>query len=167
MWEDDRFVGPFAVQLHTPRVGEHFLGMTKALVQIPGLSAINHEIATIVVGARHDAQYELTAHQALGRKFGLSDAEIRTLLDAKRPGTFDESQALFSTWHTNLPTTSTTTTTTTTMTVCLGIRRITNKMSVHSVQRVRAFTWNLSNSRVMSVHASVVFRSTRHSQRAV
>ena len=86
-------MGPFAVQLHMPRVGEHFLGMAKALVQIPGLSAIHREIATIVIGVRHDAQYELMAHQALGKKVGLSDAEIKTLLDARKPGTFDESQS--------------------------------------------------------------------------
>lgn len=93
-------MGPFAVQLHTPRVGEHFLGMAKALAQIPGLSAINREIATLVIGVRHDAQYELTAHKALGKKFGLSDAEIETLLDGKRPETFDESQnAIFDVAH--------------------------------------------------------------------
>ena len=87
-------MGPFAVQLHTPQVGEHFLGMAKALRQVPGLSDINREIATIVVGVRYDAQYELASHRILGRKFGLSATEIQELLDGKKPASFKEDQSV-------------------------------------------------------------------------
>lgn len=94
--EDGRFVGPFAVQLHTPAVGHHFLGMAKALRRLPGLSDLNREIATIVVGARFDAAYELVAHKHLGQKFGLSENEYLEILNGKKPETLtEEGKAVF------------------------------------------------------------------------
>lgn len=94
--DDGRFVGPFAVQLHTPAVGHNFLGMAKALRHIPGLSDLNREIATIVVGARFDAAYELVAHKVLGQKFGLSETEYLEIVSGKKPETLkEEGKAVF------------------------------------------------------------------------
>lgn len=88
--KDGRFVGPFGAQLHTPRAGEHFLGMALAIAQIPGLSARNREIATIATGAKYKAAYELYEHTALGEKHGLSRGEIEARFRGERPETFDE-----------------------------------------------------------------------------
>ncbi|KAL5324562.1 hypothetical protein ACEPPN_009108 [Leptodophora sp. 'Broadleaf-Isolate-01'] len=88
--EDGRFMGPFGAQLHTPAVGQHFLGMTKACKQIPGLSDLNREIAIIVVGVRYQAAYELASHRMFGQKYGLSLEEVDTLFEGKKPATFTE-----------------------------------------------------------------------------
>jgi 4-carboxymuconolactone decarboxylase len=88
--KDGVLVGPFGAQLHTPRVGQHFLGMSKAISQVPGLSPRNREIAIITTGARFNAAYELYAHKVLGRMKGISEEEIEEMLRGKRPETFDE-----------------------------------------------------------------------------
>lgn len=101
--EDGRFVGPFAVQLHTLAVGHHFLGMSKALRQLPGLSDLNREIEIIVVGARYDASYELVSHKDLGQKYRLTENEYLNMLNGKKPETLTEDGKAFSPWHMNLP----------------------------------------------------------------
>lgn len=94
--DDGRFVGPFAVQLHTPEIGQHWLGMVEGMRKLQGLSNINREIAIVVTGSRFDASYELEAHKYLGRKFGLSGEEVNDLLNGKKPGSFmGEQNAVF------------------------------------------------------------------------
>jgi 4-carboxymuconolactone decarboxylase len=88
--DDGRFVGPFGALLHTPGPGQHFLGMAKALAQIPGLKPRNREIAIITTGAKFDAVYELYAHKVLGEKQGVSSLEYDEILKGKRPEAFDE-----------------------------------------------------------------------------
>lgn len=98
--EDGRFVGPFAVQLHTPGVGQHFLGMAQALRQLPGLSHINREIATLVVGSRFEAAYEVVAHKAIAKKVGLSEEEVNTLEKGQKPESLQEDgKAVFDVAH--------------------------------------------------------------------
>ncbi|OCL11733.1 hypothetical protein AOQ84DRAFT_286603 [Glonium stellatum] len=88
--KDGRFVGPFGAELHSPRVGEHFLGMALAIAEIPGLNARNREIATITTGAKFNAAYELYAHRTLAEKHGVLVKEYETILTGHRPETLDE-----------------------------------------------------------------------------
>jgi 4-carboxymuconolactone decarboxylase len=88
--KDNRFVGPFGAQLHTPGAGQHFLGMAKAIAQIPGLNPRNREIAIITTGAKFNAAYELYAHKVLGEMKGISPQEYDEILKGKRPESFDE-----------------------------------------------------------------------------
>ncbi|KAF2482533.1 AhpD-like protein [Neohortaea acidophila] len=94
MLDDARLTGPFGVQLHTPQVGEHVLGLAKALRSLPGLSDTNREIASIVVGVRYNTRYELAMHQMLGWKFGLAAASIDTMLAGKKPASFNAEQSV-------------------------------------------------------------------------
>lgn len=86
--EDGRFVGPFAVQLHTPQVGEHFIGMALSLQKIPGLSTKSREIVILVVGTKYQADYELYAHKVLALTHGVSQAEVDSILAGECPKTF-------------------------------------------------------------------------------
>lgn len=76
------------MQLHTPEVGEHFLGMAVKLQDIPGLSLKNREIVILVVGAKYQADYELYAHKVLALKHGITEAEIESILHTECPRSF-------------------------------------------------------------------------------
>ncbi|KAH8703715.1 AhpD-like protein [Talaromyces proteolyticus] len=100
MKKDGRFVGPFGAELHTPMVGEHFLGMTKAISQLPGLSPKNREIAVIVTGAKFNAAYELYGHRYLALSRGISEDEFDTIVHGQCPANFtNEEKSVFEFAH--------------------------------------------------------------------
>ena len=77
--DQGRLRGPFAAMLLSPPVGEALQGLGAALRFGSALTDRAREIATLLVAAHCDSAYEWAAHSALGRRAGLSDAEIATL----------------------------------------------------------------------------------------
>ena len=68
------------MQLYTPGVGEHFLGMAVKLQDTPGLSVKNREIIILVVGTKYPADYDLYAQKVLALEYGVTQAEIDSIL---------------------------------------------------------------------------------------
>ena len=85
--DDGRFVGPFGIQLHTPEIGQHFMGLAQAMAKILGLQSSTREIAILVVGAHTKAAYEEAAHQQLS---GFSKSELEDIEKRVCPAHFDE-----------------------------------------------------------------------------
>lgn len=86
--KDGRFVGPFGAHLHIPIVGKQFLGMAKAVSQLPGLAPKHREIAVLVTGAKFKAAYELYGHRLLALDRGISEEEFDVILRGECPATF-------------------------------------------------------------------------------
>jgi hypothetical protein len=74
-----RLNGPFGVMLHSPAVGGALQELGTAIRYRSILSDRLREIAILTVAAHWSSAFEQYAHEPLGRRAGLTDAEIDAL----------------------------------------------------------------------------------------
>jgi len=83
--EEGRLLGPFNAMLYSPVVGGPLQELGAALRFRTSFTKREREIATLVVAARHRSDYEWYAHEHIGRKAGLSEAELTALRTGADP----------------------------------------------------------------------------------
>ena len=83
--EDGALLGPWAVFLHEPSVGQAHYDSIDAVTRLSRLSESARQVAILVVGARFKAAYELYAHAATASDQGMDPAKIATLAAGQRP----------------------------------------------------------------------------------
>ena len=77
--------------MHTPEIGQHFLGFAKALKKIPGLPHRSREVAILVVGAHTKAAYEVEAHEKLS---GIPRSDLDKISNGICPDSFSEEEKM-------------------------------------------------------------------------
>jgi alkylhydroperoxidase family enzyme len=83
--DEGRLLGPFNAMLYSPAVGDALQGLGAALRFRTSFTKREREIATLVVAAHLRADYEWYAHERVGRRAGLTDAELAALRAAVEP----------------------------------------------------------------------------------
>jgi 4-carboxymuconolactone decarboxylase len=77
--DEGRLLGPFNAMLYSPAVGGPLQELGAALRFRTSFTKREREIATLVVAARLHSDYEWYAHERIGRRAGLSEAELTAL----------------------------------------------------------------------------------------
>jgi 4-carboxymuconolactone decarboxylase len=77
--EEGRLLGPFNAMLHSPAVGGPMQELGAALRFRTSFTKREREIAILVVAANLRSDYEWYAHERVGRRAGLTDAELTAL----------------------------------------------------------------------------------------
>ncbi|CND97373.1 carboxymuconolactone decarboxylase [Mycobacterium tuberculosis] len=80
-----RLHGPFNAMLYSPSVGLPLQDLGAALRFRTAFTKREREIATLVVAAHARSDYEWYAHERIGRRHGLSEAEIDALRAGRAP----------------------------------------------------------------------------------
>jgi 4-carboxymuconolactone decarboxylase len=80
-----RLNGPFNAMLYSPSVGLPLQDLGAALRFRTAFTKREREIATLVVAAHARSDYEWYAHERIGRRHGLTDAEIDALRAGRAP----------------------------------------------------------------------------------
>ena len=73
--------GPFNAMLLSPPVGSALQALGAAIRYGSGLANRDREIAILVVAHAWECEFEVYAHEAVGRAAGLGDAELAALRD--------------------------------------------------------------------------------------
>ena len=76
---DGSLVGPFNLMVHEPRIGTALQKLGGILLFRGSLSERAREIAILCVAAHQQSEFERSAHEAIGRTAGLTDAEMATI----------------------------------------------------------------------------------------
>jgi 4-carboxymuconolactone decarboxylase len=76
---EGRLNGPFGVMLHSPAVGGALQELGTAIRYRSVLGDRLREIAILAVAAHWSSEFEQYAHEPLGRRAGLTDAELAAL----------------------------------------------------------------------------------------
>lgn len=76
---EGRLNGPFGVMLHSPAIGGALQELGTAIRYRSVLSARLREIAILAVASSWSSDFEQYAHEPLGRRAGLTDAEVAAL----------------------------------------------------------------------------------------
>jgi 4-carboxymuconolactone decarboxylase len=84
--------GPFNAMLFAPGTGAPLLGLGTAVRFGSSLSPRAREIATLAAAAHSGSEYELYAHERLGRQAGLTAAECAALRGQQDPGLADPAE---------------------------------------------------------------------------
>jgi 4-carboxymuconolactone decarboxylase len=90
---DGSLLGPFNPLLLNPALGAAQIGVFRADKASTSLSARVHEIVILTVGAAWASEYELYAHRIVGRRTGLSEDVIQSLVSRRPPDLEDEQEA--------------------------------------------------------------------------
>jgi 4-carboxymuconolactone decarboxylase len=90
--EDGAIMGPWNAWLHEPDVGTAVWQLTKAVTKFRHLPDDIRQLVILVVGARFNAAYEIYAHSAVAKKYGLSDAFLASLLAGEQPAAMTDAQ---------------------------------------------------------------------------
>ncbi len=90
---DGSLVGPFAALLLSPAVGDAVQSVGAAIRFGCGLSSLVREVAILSVAAHRRSPFEWWAHEPIGRRAGLSDAQIAALHAGETPAFEDETAA--------------------------------------------------------------------------
>ncbi|MFA1537511.1 carboxymuconolactone decarboxylase family protein [Actinomadura monticuli] len=80
-----RLHGPFNAMLYSPSVGLPLQDLGVALRFRTAFTKREREIATLVVAAHVRSDYEWYAHERIGRRHGLTDAEMDALREGRAP----------------------------------------------------------------------------------
>lgn len=88
-------MGPWNAWLHEPLIGKAIWDLTLAMTAQAVLPDTARQIATLAVGARFDAAYEIYAHVAVAEQEGMAPARLATLVADLKPADLapDESVA--------------------------------------------------------------------------
>ena len=78
---DGSLVGPFNLMVHEPRLGGALQRLGGIILYRGSLSARAREIAILCVAAHQQSAFERSAHEAIGRSAGLTDAEMVAIAD--------------------------------------------------------------------------------------
>lgn len=89
MNDDGALLGPWAVWLQVPEVGDAIRQLIELIEKMPGLQKTTVQAIILATGAHFNAAYELYAHATVGKAAGLSDAQIATLAAGDIPADFD------------------------------------------------------------------------------
>ncbi|SEG64965.1 4-carboxymuconolactone decarboxylase [Thermomonospora echinospora] len=82
---DGRLLGPFNAMLYSPAVGLPLQDLGSALRFRTGFTAREREIATLTAAAHWRSDYEWYAHERIGRRAGLTQAELDALREGRDP----------------------------------------------------------------------------------
>ena len=88
--EDGSLVGPFNTLLLSPVVGDAVQSVGAAIRFGCGLSSVVREIAILSVAAHRRSPFEWWAHEPIGRRAGLDDAQIAALKRRRDGLEFDD-----------------------------------------------------------------------------
>jgi 4-carboxymuconolactone decarboxylase len=80
---DGGLEGPFNAFLLQPRLGSALQAVGAAVRYETSLSVRAREVATLVVASRRDCAFERYAHEALGRRAGLTDDDLAALRNGR------------------------------------------------------------------------------------
>ncbi len=86
---DGSMVGPFNMMVHEPRLGRAMQTLGGIILFRGSLTARAREIAILCVAAHQQSEFERSAHEAIGRSAGLSDAEMAAIA-ARQPLTLSD-----------------------------------------------------------------------------
>ena len=86
-------VGPFNTLLLSPVVGDAVQSVGAAIRFGCGLSPLVREVAILAVAAHRRSPFEWWAHEPIGRRAGLTDAQISALHSGEEPEFDDETAA--------------------------------------------------------------------------
>lgn len=89
-----RLEGPFNALLVSPEIGTAVQELGTAIRYRGALSDRAREIAILEVAALHRSEFEWYAHERLGRRAGLTGAEIAALRDGVAAPSFDRVESL-------------------------------------------------------------------------
>jgi len=87
---DGAFIGPFGPLLYTPSLVDPFFRMAAELGQIPGLPAAASETTIMATGSTFKAGYELYAHGKVAASTSLTERQISSIKEGKKPDGLDE-----------------------------------------------------------------------------
>ena len=91
--EDGSLVGPFNLMVHEPRLGAALQKLGGIILYRGSLSARAREIAILCVAAHQQSEFERSAHEAIGRSAGLTDAEMAAIATKAPLSLKDEKEA--------------------------------------------------------------------------
>jgi 4-carboxymuconolactone decarboxylase len=94
MASDGSLLGPFNPLLFSPGLSAAQIEVFRADKRSSSLSPLVHEIVVLTVGAAWDAQYEVYAHSAIGKRAGLTDAVIEAIASGRTPDLASEPEAV-------------------------------------------------------------------------
>ena len=83
--DEGRMLGPFNAMLYSPAVGDPLQDLGAALRFRTSFTKREREIATLVVAAHVRSDYEWYAHERIGRRAGLTGAELASLREGNDP----------------------------------------------------------------------------------
>jgi 4-carboxymuconolactone decarboxylase len=92
--EDGRLIGPFNPSLYSPSIASRFLELQGAEEKNTSLSDRVRQVLILSVGAVWKSEYELYAHSAVGRKAGLSEESIRSLVSGELPNDLSDQEQI-------------------------------------------------------------------------
>ncbi|MEY4365672.1 MAG: hypothetical protein RLZZ305_1016 [Actinomycetota bacterium] len=78
---DGSLVGPFNLMVHEPRLGGALQRLGGIILYRGSLPARAREMAILCVAADKQSAFERSAHEAIGRSAGLTDAEMAAIAD--------------------------------------------------------------------------------------
>ena len=82
---DGRLLGPFAVMLLSPAVGDAMQQVGAAIRFSQGLTGRERELAILSVAGALDSEFERLAHVPAARSLGLTESQIVAVLAGRRP----------------------------------------------------------------------------------
>lgn len=91
--DDGSLVGPFNTLLLSPMVGDAVQSVGTAIRFGCGLSPLVREVAILAVAAHRHSPFEWWAHEPIGRRAGLTDAQIAALHSGETPAFDDDTAA--------------------------------------------------------------------------
>ena len=89
-----RLLGPFAVMLLTPEVGNAMQQVGAKIRFAAALTARERELAILTVAGQLRSDFERLAHEPAARKLGLTAAQVNAVLTGRVPDGLTDSEAL-------------------------------------------------------------------------
>jgi alkylhydroperoxidase family enzyme len=89
-----RLLGPFAVMLLTPAVGDAMQQVGAKIRFAAALTATERELAILTVAGHLRSDFERLAHEPAARSVGLTQAQVNAALTGRVPDGLTESEAL-------------------------------------------------------------------------
>ena len=92
--ESGRLLGPFAVMLLTPAVGDAMQQVGAKIRFSTALTGRERELGILAVAGELRCDFERLAHEPAARKLGLSGAQIDAVLSGRVPGGLEDVEAV-------------------------------------------------------------------------
>ncbi|WP_368680769.1 carboxymuconolactone decarboxylase family protein (plasmid) [Rhodococcus opacus] len=95
--EKGALTGPFDAMLLIPEIGDALQAVGSAIRFSGHLTDRAREIAILLVAHHHGSAFEVFAHEAVGRRIGLTDSDLADLSECRAPHSADEYERAVST----------------------------------------------------------------------
>ncbi|HEY0934186.1 MAG TPA: carboxymuconolactone decarboxylase family protein [Trebonia sp.] len=92
--EAGRLLGPFAVMLLSPGIGDAVQQVGAQLRFAAGLTGRERELAILAVAGELRSDFERLAHEPAARQLGLSQAQVNAVLSGRVPAGLTDQEAL-------------------------------------------------------------------------